>query len=554
MKQAVCIPVFHPQSHTQGREILTTIREELLEKDVVLVGQNIKFDLARLARSSGGPVAFKCLCKDSMLYHYMMDEHGINRSLDYLSRRYTKYGGYKETVKHSQLANTDINIVGQYNATDAALPVIIIEQLTKELKEQGYWSDCMEQYYMRLVPFVACMETVGIHIDKKALESQEIELTQLLANYGTLLKEMAPDVNIDSPKQLSSYLYEELGLEIPNVDGAYTETGMPSTKESVLEHLHHPYPETLVKYRKTAKKMRTYIEGIKAALRPDGNVYPEYFLAKTDRGGGTVTGRLSCKKPAMQTIPKGSDLRSLFISRYHNGLLIDMDASQMELRYAAFISRDKTMLKAFREKKDLHQITADACGVDRKTAKTINFGIIYGITVQGLVNKAGLSEKVAQSVYRRLRKTYPGLFDYLDQTKEEILTRGEIATPYGRWRRLPGATMTTPKGRYLVREGVNFTIQAPASDITQLLGWLTMRALDGTAWPIMSVHDELVYDVREENLNDAVKLIERAVKILPEMISGVFQLDFDVPLLYDVQVGRNWNQTYPLTTISTEEE
>ena len=538
------LPVHHMESKLDGEEVIRWVVERhILNPDRTLVGQNIKYDLSMMMRAAGlSTTPVQCRTKDSMLYHYMMNEHSTARNLDYLSRAFTKLGGYKDEVRNSALVEAPIRELARYNGRDAAVPALIIESILSHLDATGYRSEAMEECYSHLTAFVSTMEAAGVKVDRKRLAIVKADLEQKIEDLRIKVEGMAPEVNLDSPKQLSEHIYGTLALPIPDIKDACTPTGQPSTREDVLTHLEHPFIDSLLEFRGHAKLLRTYVRGIEDNLWPDSTVHPQFFIAKTDFGG-TVTGRLSCKRPAMQTIPRGSDIRSVFTSRNEEGLLLEVDAAQAELRIAASFSGDQTLLDIFRGGHDPHQATADLCGVERQVGKTINFASIYGVSAWGLTEKAGLPEAVAKRVAKTIKREWAGLYSWFDVVKATAVRTGEVSTEYGRWRRVPGAEPSTPKGRMLMREAANFVIQAPASDFIQTLGARLALDLEGVAVPIMSNHDGLMFDVFEKNrLPHVVDTLLTTLSEFHKIVHDVFKVQLEVPFEWDIKTGPNLQQ------------
>jgi len=538
---AYVLPVYHPESNLKAEEVKRWVVDTfLLDPERTVVGQNIKYDISMLMRSVGqGDTMALCKTKDSMLFHHMLNEHSTSRNLDYLSRAYSKLGGYKEDVNHGDLAAEPLASLAKYNGRDAGICLPIIEQITKKLNGYGYRSRQMEEFYSRLTPFVACMESAGVKVDLPQLDAVEDGLKGEIENQRETVETMAPGINLDSPKQLSAFIYDELKLEVPDVKDAITPAGQRSTREDVISHLRHPFIDALLEYRGTAKLLRTYVGGIRDNLQPNGYVHPQFFIAKTDFGG-TVTGRLSCKRPAMQTIPRGSSIRSVFVPRSPNGSLLEFDASQAELRVAAHFSGDTHLLDTFNSGTDIHQATADLCGVDRQVGKTVNFAAIYGVSEWGLVEKAGLSPALAKRVAKTLKREWATLYGYFDKIKQQATLTGEISTEYGRWRRVPGATPTSPRGRMLLREAANFVIQSAASDFVQMFGHHVTQRLDGLAVPVLSNHDGLYYDVFEKDrTQDVVDILLTEFENFGKVVEDVFKVDLTVPFAWDLKVGPN---------------
>jgi DNA polymerase-1 len=548
---AYVIPLYHDESLQVPAEILAKIRDLiLLDPDKIVVGQNIKFDLARLQRASGARVV-KCLAEDAMLYHHMLNEHSTQRNLDYLSRAYSPVGGYKEEFHHDfeNLSTAPLRALARYNGTDAAIPVRIVAELRAQLAAKGELDHHLEELSRRISPFVAMVEAAGIAVDQARLGEVEESLTAQRSRVRRALEGAAPGINPDSPRQLATYLFtsEGLGLAVPDIKDAVGKSGQPSTREEVLKLLPpSEYLDLLLEYRGLQKLLRTYVKQLRQYKQPIGvydertvmGVRPEYFVAKTD-WGGTVTGRLSAKRPAIQTIPKGSEIRSAFVPRRAEGAFVAIDADQMELRVAAQESQDGTLLDVFRTDSDPHQATADLCGVTRSEGKTINFACIYGASTPKLV-ELGLPLRTAQRVTKTLRSGWARLYEYFGGVKGEAARVGQVRTGYGRIRRLPGATTVTAKGRALLREAANFVIQAPASDIIQLLGHDLSLRLEGRAVPILSNHDGLVFDVGNKSDVDLVLHIMReAIDNLPALVEEVLGLTLTVPIKFSAEVGDN---------------
>jgi len=540
---AYVLPIFHKESNLDGSRVRDWLLHLVRDPTKTIVGQNIKYDISMIMRAGGfGHSPALCHTEDSMLYHYMLNEHSTSRSLDYLSRAYSGVGGYKDEVDHGKLANEELSSLARYNGKDAVLPLLIIDRIKQQLAVQDYLSDAMTRFYSKLTTFAAQMEASGVKVDREQLAKVKSSLEQDLSILRDELNDLAPGLNLDSPKQLSTFIYDTLGLALPEVKDATTPTGQRSTREDVISHLRHPFIDTLLDYRGTAKLLRTYVGGIEENLWPNGYVHPQFFIAKTDFGG-TVTGRLSCKRPAMQTIPRDSSIRSVFVPRYDAGVFLEFDAAQAELRVAASFSGDETLTDMFKAGIDPHQATADMCGVDRQTGKRINFAAIYGVSEWGLVERAGLDAATAKRVARTLRSEWSTLYTYFDQIKAEAIREGQVSTEYGRWRRVPGATLSTPRGRALLREAANFVIQAPASDFVQTFGQHLSLELEGYASPIMSNHDGLLFDVYDEGELETV-----ANRLLTEeqnfatIIHDTFEVNLDVPFEWDLKVGINWKE------------
>lgn len=552
-KTAYVVPIRHKEGDLPPVSTLKKICKRVLAADMTVVGQNVQFDLSRLSRASGLPI--RCLAEDSMVYHYLLSEHSTTRNLDFLSRAYTKQGGYKSTVDSSQLAETPLDLVAQYNGTDAAITLEICERIKERLKAEGYWSDQVLEFYKRAIPFVATLEANGIKVDLEMLARVEKEQAALVEGLESELKEMAPGINFDSPQQLRVYLYQTLKIPVPRVQGAYSKTtGLPSTAKNVIKKIDHPYVRKLLEYRTEKKTLSTLLPQIRKAVEPDGICHPQYFLVKKEwddkdkEGGGTVSGRLSAKNPPIQTITKGP-MRRLFISRYPRGRLLRLDASQMELRLAAMLSGDVYLCTAFRNKADLHQLTATDNRLPRKKGKVLNLGGIYGLSIWGIEELLGCPKREATKIFNTMQKNWSMLFEFWEEKKKEVLEHEQIATPFGQWRRVPG--LTDKKGKVnhnLLLSALNFLPQITGSHMNVLFGWWAERVLEGRAIPVASVHDEVVFDTTcpkwcvdtlQCNIVEYVQLVEEIL------------LPLTIPFVFEAQAGKNWHDLEEIGEIST---
>jgi uracil-DNA glycosylase family 4 len=553
-KSAYVIPVLHRESQLPSRKVLAGIKELVLDRgDMTVIGQHIKYDLGKLMQATGARVV-KCLGKDTMAYHYCLDEHAGNRSLDYLSRRYTKHGGYKEDVDHSNLSNEKLERLAVYNGTDTVTPPDIIKKLTSDLKTFGYFSQPLLNWYERVMPFAAVLEANGMAIDRRELGAcRKFYRTRVTKKKNSLLALHGgdpPDTFLNSPAQLSSYIFGDLGLESPNIHGALTKSGMKSTSKAVIEAMagEHPFTDGLISYRSAKKMLGTYVEGLYKELEADGCVHPSYFVVATPFGatqeaysGGTVAGRLSAKNPAVQTIPKGERLRGCFVSRYPKGEVWNIDGAQFELRYGAWLFQDPNILRACASE-DPHAVTAELAGVSRDIGKRINFACIYGVTESGLVDKAGIDLATAHHIVPMMRDLWRVLYAGLEDVANQAIKYGQVSTPYKAWRRVFDATLKTGEGRHLVRSAQNFVIQRPASDIVQLLGWRLMLELEGIADVITTTHDSITMDVRPDKKAAAHSITQSVVQEqwLTD-VKDVLELDLaGVPWDFDLTSGKSW--------------
>lgn len=546
--KAYVIPIDHPESRLDSSKYLEWVKRiALYQPGATVIGQNIAFDLSRLLY--GEEEVPKVKIEDSKIYHHQYSEEIRVRNLDFLTRKFTDLGTYKTEVDTSKLQSTGLSKVAKYNGLDSISPILIIKNLTNRLKEDGYYSSKVIDLYGHIVPYISMMESSGFKVDRKILYDTLGDFELQRDTKAQELKEVFPGVNLESPQQLSRHLYGTLNLPVPDIKDVVGKSGMVSTREDVLKHLDHPAVEKLLEFRGLNKKI-SFINGTRGNsiienLTTLGFVHPTYYPIK-DEYGGTVTGRLSAKQIAIQTIPYGSIIRRPFVSRYPDGRLLEIDGAQMELRVGALESQDKTLLQVFRDKLDPHQATADLCGTSRKIAKNINFGAVYKISIKGLIEKMGLSPAMAKSTYHTLNKQWEGLYAFMDSIQESAVRNKEVRTSYGRVRRVPYAGDPNPRGWAQLREAANFILQATASDIVQLLGWKLMMNLDGLAVPVASIHDGLVFDYRHQDHAVVLDKVRTSVLELRPLVNQVLGLDLSLPFKFDVKIGENWLETKPI--------
>lgn len=553
--EGYCIPVFHPQGVLNGSKVVEYFQDFVIARpDLTILGHYIKYDISRLLRGREDLVPL-CQIRDTICYDYMLDEHSQNRTLDFLSKRYTDFWGYKEKVDRMNLISFPIEDVAEYNVIDTITPPIIRSKLVKQLQSQGSFSSPLIEWYSRISGFVSKIEASGFKVDLDRLASIEGVLTTQAVELSDFIRGSVdlPELNLESPAQLSTLLYTTIGIKPPNIKDVYNEKSEQySTRKEVLEQIKdkHEIIPKILKYKRITKQLKTFIngpKGIRNNLQGDF-VYPEFFIVKSPRGG-TVSGRFAAKNPAMQTILP--DLRVCFISRYDNGLILGIDGDQMELRVGANESLDSTLLSVFNQGLDPHQATADICEVSRPIGKRINLAGIYGISINGLVEKCGLDYPTAQKVYRILKDQWQRLYGYLNDVAIDAVVNKQVRTKYNRVRRFPGLDPSTPEGQYMIREAQNFMFQSVASDIVQLFGWGCMISLQNLALPVMTNHDGVEWDLREGNIDEVLGVLESEVANLPELLLSVLGYKLDLPLTFTVKVGKNWGEQIEIAKFST---
>ena len=399
---------------------------------------------------------------------------------------------------------------------------------------------------MPLVPVLARIERQGALVDAKLLGIQSVELGEkMVALEREAFAIAGEEFNLGSPKQLGVILYEKLGMPILNK----TAKGQASTAEAVLAELaeqDYPLPKVLMQYRSMSKLKSTYTDRLPEQINPrTGRIHTSYHQAVA------ATGRLSSSDPNLQNIPirtaEGRRIRQAFVAAPGYRLLA-ADYSQIELRIMAHLAKDAGLLHAFQNYLYVHRATAaEVFGVElaevttdqRRSAKAINFGLIYGMSAFGLAKQIGVDRKQSQAYIDRYFARYPGVLDYMERTRTQAAEQGFVETLFGRRLYLPDINAKNPALRKgAERTAINAPMQGTAADIIKRAmvavdGWLAESGLDARV--ILQVHDELVLEVRED-------LVEQiSTQIRPHM-SGAAQLD--VPLLVEVGVGSNWDEAH----------
>jgi DNA polymerase-1 len=435
--------------------------------------------------------------------------------------------------------------VADYAGADVDMTLRLVELLTPELKERELWP-LFTEVEMPLVPILADMEMAGICVDERYLEELSEDFQQQLVQLEDQIWEAAGEkLNINSTQQLSDLLFEKLGL--PKYLSRRLKSGHYSTAADVLDNLrsHHPIVGLVLQYRELTKLRSTYVDALRALINPEtGRVHTSYNQT------GTVTGRLSSANPNLQNIPirteLGRRIRGAFYAQ-EGWRLLAADYSQVELRILAHISQDPTLLAAFHRGEDIHSSAAAAVyGVPleavstemRRVAKTANFAVTYGVSGYGLAQQTDLNQEEASAFIDTYFSRYPGVRDYLEETKKLAAERGYVETLLGRRRYFPELGVTSRAHaqvrRSAERMAINTPVQGSAADIIKIAMVNLDRQLKSQgdrSRMLLQVHDELVLEVPEEEL-------DRMVKLVPHVMSSAYSLG--VPLQVDVKLGQNW--------------
>jgi DNA polymerase-1 len=511
------------------------------------LGQHAKYDINILSHYG---IAVQGLKHDSMLESYIWNATATRHDMDSLARKYLGY----ETIKYEQVAGkgakqisfsqVDLDTACRYAAEDADVTLRLHHALWPKLESIPALRAVYEDIEIPLVPVLAAMEQRGVLIDVNELRKQSQQLgKRMLELQREAWKNAGREFNLDSPKQLQAILFDELGLRAK----LKTPTGQPSTNEEALDAIadDHPLPRLILDYRGLAKLRSTYTDKLAEMVNPrTGRVHTSYHQ------GAVATGRISSSDPNLQNIPvrteEGRRIRQAFVAP-EGWVVLAADYSQIELRIMAHLSGDEGLLKAFHEGGDVHRATAaEVFGLtpegvsanQRRAAKAINFGLMYGMSAFGLARQLGVDRGEASDYMARYFSRYPGVRAFMDATREQAHRDGYVQTLFGRRLYLENLTSRNQALRAgAERAAVNAPMQGTAADIIKramlaVHAWLRER---DDAHMLMQVHDELVFEVRKE----AVEEVRTGVI---ERMSGAAELA--VPLLVEAGVGANWDEAH----------
>ncbi|QVM96670.1 DNA polymerase I [Pseudomonas sp. SORT22] len=537
--------------------VLLALKPLLEDPAKVKVAQNAKYDMNILANCAiGGDIAngiqMQGVAYDTMLESYVLDSTATRHDMDSLALKYLNHTtiGFTDIAGKGakQLTFDQISLeqAGPYAAEDADVTLRLHQTLQQKLASIPSLQSVLTDIEMPLVPVLAEIERQGALVDAKLLGVQSIELGEKMAELERQAFEIAgEEFNLGSPKQLGVILYDKLGMPVLNK----TAKGQASTAEAVLAELadmDFPLPKVLMQYRSLSKLKSTYTDRLPEQINPrTGRIHTSYHQAVA------ATGRLSSSDPNLQNIPirtaEGRRIRQAFVAAPGYKLLA-ADYSQIELRIMAHLAQDEGLLHAFRNDLDVHRATAaEVFGVEleqvtidqRRSAKAINFGLIYGMSAFGLAKQIGVDRKQSQAYIDRYFARYPGVLAYMERTRAQAAEQGYVETLFGRRLYLPEINAKNPALRKgAERTAINAPMQGTAADIIKRAmvavdNWLSDSGLDARV--ILQVHDELVLEVRED-------LIEQVREQIRPHMSGAAQLD--VPLLVEVGVGSNWDEAH----------
>jgi len=549
--RAAYVPLAHdyPGAPVQlaAADVLAALRPWLQDAAALKVGQNIKYDLHVLANHG---VAVRGLVHDTMLQSYVLEAHlphGLSKLAErHLGRKGLEYedlcGKGASQIGFSQV---DVERATTYSGEDSEMTLQLHGTLWPALQAAPRLGALYSDIEIPVAHILQRIERHGVLIDAAVLARQSQQLAERMAALEQQAYSIAGQpFNLGSPKQIGEILFGKLGLPVKKK----TASGAPSTDEEVLEALaaDYPLPARILEHRSLAKLKGTYTDKLPQMVNPDtGRVHTNYAQAVA------VTGRLSSNEPNLQNIPirtpEGRRVREAFIAPPGH-LILSADYSQIELRLMAHISGDEAMTRAFAEGADIHRATAaeifglalgQVSAEQRRYAKTINFGLIYGMGAFGLSQALGIEQKAAKDYIDRYFARFSGVRRWMDQTKADAGETGYVETLFGRRIWLPEIRGGNgPRRSGAERQAINAPMQGTAADLIKLAMIAVQRALDegqrGTRM-VMQVHDELVFEVPEAELDWA-----RAE--VPRLMAGVAALN--VPLLAEVGVGRNWDEAH----------
>ncbi|MFP3854926.1 MAG: DNA polymerase I, partial [Anaerolineales bacterium] len=539
--QGYYLPVGHHPEHAGGRQldtqlVIEALRPLLTNSDIAKIGHNLKYDYLMLARYG---LEVTPLTFDTMIAEWLCDPSSRNLGLKNLAwvRLGVEMTEIDELIgsrrNQRTMAEVPISKATPYAAADAAVCLALMTQLQDELQEKDQL-DLFQALEMPLVPILAQMERNGILVDDDFLEEFADQLNQRLAEIeAEVYDQVGHEFNLNSPQQLSEVLFETLKLEPPDRT-RMTASGYYSTAASVLEELRdvHSVVDLVFEYREVAKLKSTYADALRDQIHPEtGRVHTSYNQT------GSVTGRLASSEPNLQNIPirteLGRQIRRAFIARPDH-LFLGVDYSQIELRIVAHMAQDEAMIKAFKEDQDIHATTAAAVfDVDlddvsdnmRRRAKGVNFGLIYGMSPYGLTRTTDLTLAESEDFVAAYFDRFPGVKRYLDRTREQAKVKGYVETLRGRRRYFPqleegGPPVSQQAKNRAEREAINAPIQGTAADIIkeamiQLPAHLESEGLD--ARMLLQVHDELVLEVPESQLDETLELVQRVMQGAEEL-------------------------------------
>jgi DNA polymerase-1 len=529
-------------------KVLAALKPILEDATKAKLGHHLKYDSHILANYQ---IALNGHRFDSMLESYVLNSVGTRHDMDSTAQKYLGV----QTIHFEDVAGkgakqitfnqVDVDRAAEYSAEDADITLQLHQVLWPQIEAVPALRSVYEEIEQPLVAVLFRMERTGVLVDRELLKAQSSELAGRMLELQSLAHtEAGGAFNVDSPKQLQEILFGKLGIPVIRK----TPTGQPSTAEDVLEELAENYalPKLILEYRGVAKLKSTYTDNLPLQIDANtGRIHTSYHQAVA------ATGRLSSQDPNLQNIPirtkEGRRIRQAFIAPPGHSL-VAADYSQIELRIMAHLSGDAALVRAFAEDRDVHQATAaevfsvppDQVSSDqRRSAKAINFGLMYGMSAFGLARQLGIARGDAQKYMDLYFERYPGVKRYMEETRRQARETGFVETVFGRRLYLPEIQSRNAALRqYAERSAINAPMQGTAADIIKRAmvavdAWL--QSSRAPARLIMQVHDELVLEVADDAIEDFVGHLRTHM---------IHAADLRVPLQVDVGVGRNWDEAH----------
>lgn len=550
--QAAYIPLAHQYLGVPEQlpltEVLAKLKPVLENPEIKKIAQNAKFDYSILANYG---IKVSGIAFDTMLESYVLNSTE-RHDMDSMANRYLNH----KTITYDELTKVDkkkvtidaieVEKTTQYAAEDADITLQLHEKLWPELEKDQELTKLFTDIEMPLAIVLAEMERTGVLVDAKQLNDYSIELAKQLIDIEAQLQSLAGEkFNPASPKQIQAILFDKHNLPVLKK----TPKGDPSTSEEVLSELANEYelPRMILFYRGLAKLKNTYTDKLPLMISPiDQRIHTNYNQI------GTITGRLSSNDPNLQNIPvrneEGRRIRQAFIAP-KGCKIISADYSQIELRIMAHLSQDESLLNAFAHDKDIHRVTAgeilgkaesEVTNEERRRAKAVNFGLIYGMSAFGLSKQINIPRKEAQFYIDRYFERYPGVQQYMEQTRQLAAEQGYVETLSGRRLYLPKIRSTNGiEKRGAERAAINAPMQGTAADIIKtamikMSEWIKNQSTDNIKM-VMQVHDELVFEVKDA-------FVEQYCTEIKKIMENCYQLS--VPLKVDVGIGNNWDEAH----------
>jgi len=550
--EAFYIPINHnyegAEKQLEQDFVLEALKPFLESDEIPKIGHNLKYD-RHILQNAG--IDLKGTLLDTMLFSYVNNSTITRHNLDAVSKRYLNINptSYEDVAgkgaKQIPFSEVSIDVASDYASEDADISLKLYEHIEPLVQKEAKLAKLYSEVEGPLIYTLGDIERNGVLIDSEKLSQQSKELeAKILKLESKVQKNAGEDFNLGSPKQLQEILYEKLGLPVIKK----TPKGQPSTSEAVLQELSIDFPivHDILSYRAISKLKSTYTDKLPKMINSNtGRVHTSYHQAVT------ATGRLSSSDPNLQNIPirseEGRRIREAFIAPEGYKILA-ADYSQIELRIMAHLSKDQGLMDAFAKGQDIHQATAaeifsinidDVTPNQRRSAKAINFGLIYGMSAFGLSKQLQITRAEAQNYIEQYFERYPGVKNYMDETKSSAKQNGYVETVFGRRLYLADIESSNYQRRqYAERSAINAPMQGTAADLikmamTDLHSKIRNESLDAKI--IMQVHDELVIEVNENQLDE---LSDLTVNIMAD----IFKLDVDLKV--DADIGNNWDEAH----------